>query len=209
MITAAPAIQSAKPIPTLTGTIRRAKSSSRVRRQIPGHSRAKAQQYGRGEDVRGDVEHEEELRPRGDLAEELREHIRRRHVQEKGREHEVRGLRGAEEAVEAEQPRPGLAAAGDEQEERGDAEPDEMVCEEEGHVAVLAMVVAPEPREEEKRRGDLNRGDGAEDARAPTREGAPGRSGPGRRRVPRGVAAQDGRRYGAEIIERPAVGRSG
>ena len=166
-------------------------------------------QYGRGEEVRGDVEKEEELHPRGELAEERREHLRRRHVQEKGREHELRGVRGAEEAVEAEQPRPGLAAARDEQEERGGAEPDEMVREEEGHVAVLAMVVAPEPREEEKRRGDLNRGDGAEDARAPAREGAPGRSGPGRRRVPRGVTAQDGRRYGAEIVERPAIGRSG
>ena len=116
----------------------------------------------RREQERGNVEGNEEPVGGRQVLEKGREFLRRRQLQDKGLEHEQRRLGGHEEAIDPQQPGPPVPATGPQQQAGACGMPDELGRQEDGHLAVLAKVVAPGPRQQQQRGRHLDGGDGDE-----------------------------------------------
>ena len=119
-------------------------------------------QEGRREQERGNVEGKQKPVVGGQVLEMGRVLRRRRHPQDKGREHVQRRVGGLEEGIDPEQPGPPVPATGPQQQARAAGVPDQLGRHEDGHLTVLAVVVAPGPRQQQQRDRHLDAGDGDE-----------------------------------------------
>ena len=116
----------------------------------------------RREQERGNVEGNEEPVGGGQVLEKGRVLRRRRQLQDKGLEHEQRRLGGLEEAIDPQQPGPPVPAAGPQQQDGAGGMPDQLGRHVDGHLTVLAIVVAPGPRQQQQCRRHLDGCDGDE-----------------------------------------------
>ncbi len=164
-------------------------------------------QEGRREQERGNVEGKQEPAVGGQVLQIGRVLLRRRQLQDKGREHVQRRVGGLEETIDPQQPGPPVPATGPQQQAGGCGMPDELGRHEDGHLAVLAKVVAPGPRQQQQCRRHLDGCDGDEHV-----DGAPhdraavgaGRLNGRRRRAARQHTLDD-----AQILDLRALGARG
>ena len=121
-----------------------------------------------------------------------------------------RPLRSLQQEERAEEPRPLLAAAGQQKEARGRRVPENEGRQEDGYLAVLTVVVVPYPRKQQQRRRHLEGGD-RDNRTEDTAHEDPGvrlRNGHARRWISRRVIGREGARERAQVLERrPASGR--
>ena len=85
--------------------------------------------------------------------------MRWREFPEKRRQHVKRPERGPDQEKAPEQPSPRFPDAGEQQQGRTGAMPEEQHHHVNGHRAMLAVVVGPCPREQYQRNAHLDRGD--------------------------------------------------
>ena len=168
-------------------------------------------QEGRREQERGNVEGGEEPAVGRQVLEIGRVFGRRRHLQDKSREHEQRRLGGLEEAIDPEQPCSPVPATGPQQQDGASGMPDQLGRHEDGQLTVRAIVVAPCPRQQQQRRRHLDGCDGDEHMDGAPHEGAAvaaGRLGGLRRRSRPRPARQD-TLDDAQVLDLLAIGALG
>ena len=168
-------------------------------------------QKGRREQERGNVEGKQEPAVGGQVLEIGRVLLRRRQLQDKGLEHVQRRVGGLEEAIDPQQPGPPVPATGPQQQAGGGGMPDELGRHEDGHLAVLAVVVAPGPRQQQQRDRHLDAGDGDERLDGAADDSAAVGAGRlnGRRRRSRRRAARQHTLDDAQVLDLLAIGVRG
>ena len=168
-------------------------------------------QEGRREQEHGNVEGKQEPAVGGQVLQIGRVRRRRRHLQDKGREHVRRRLGGLEETIDPQQPGPPVPATGPQQQAGGCGMPDELGRHEDGHLAVLAKVVAPGPRQQQQCRRHLDGCDGDEHVDGAAHDSAAvgaGRLG-GLRRLSRQRPARQNTLDDAQVLDLLAIGARG
>ena len=169
------------------------------------------EQKGRREQERGHVEGPKEPAVGGQVLEIGRVLLRRRQLQEKGREHVQRRLGGLEEAIDPEEPGPPVPAPGPQQQAGAGGVPDQLGRHEDGQLTVRAIVVAPGPRQQQQRGRHLEAGDGDErvDGVAHDRAAVEAGGRHGLRRRARRRAARQHPLDDAQVLDLRAIGARG
>ena len=168
-------------------------------------------QEGRREQERGNVEGNEEPVGGGQVLDKGRVLRRRRQLQKKGLDHEQRRLGGLEEAIDPQQPGPPVPATGPQQQAGACGMPGELGRHVDGHLAVLAKVVAPGPRQQQQCCRHLDGRDGDECVDGAPHDSAAvgtGRLG-GLRRRSCGRAARQNTLDDAQVLDLLAIGARG